>query len=194
MHPAWYRESQCFCRNEHRLSIVLSIVCCTNICGLTRPDCASKLPSPHRTVVAFVPIVLSAFPDHQQHYYRMRAKIVISLQPRGPRLQQDWRNAWDSYRARYRLPLSAAVLPSKSPHTPSALGNRCNTRQPDNSAATATPTSNIVTQHPDRVHIYPGSHRVYEAARFSHANGAGRLFRAASRKLSLQHDDVAVNP
>ena len=126
--PAWYRASQCFCTNEYCLSIVLSIVFCTNICVLTRPHCAFKLSSPHRTVVAFVSIAVSAFPVTTNSIIvcEPRSSPLSSL--RGPRLQPDWRNAWDSYRARYRLPLSAAVLPSKSPHTPSALGNRSNTR------------------------------------------------------------------
>lgn len=65
----------------------------TNSWVLTRRSRLLKLSSPHRTEVAFVFILLSAFP--------VTNNGIIACKPRSshlwsPRLQQDWRNAWDS--------------------------------------------------------------------------------------------------
>ena len=90
---------------------------------------ASKLSSPQRISVAFSSnpgALLSAFPVCYQQHYRMQAKIVIS---RGLACAQNsgrLAKRVGFLPARYRSPLSAAELPSKSPHTPSALGSRSN--------------------------------------------------------------------
>lgn len=88
----------------------------TNSWVVTRRSRFLELSSPHRTEVASASILLSVFPVTNNSI--IACKPRSSSLSRGPRLQQDWRNAWDSCRlARYRLPPSLLQRCPQKAHT-----------------------------------------------------------------------------
>lgn len=156
-----YRESQFLCSKDafsQLLSLSIFVSFYQQLCpNSTIPSARTPIYTPHRGGVCLDPAVRLL--RHQQRHYR--------LEPRSSSLS---RASLAAKIGETRVgflpgsllfpPPSAASVPSNSPHIPSALGNRSDVLIAIEISRYGNTHLKNIPQHPDRVHLHPGSHRI----------------------------------